>query len=672
MTTTPEIPHSVALVGNPNSGKTTLFNALTGLRQKVANYPGITVEKKVGTLRLAGRSVELIDLPGTYSLRAASDDEQVVRSVLLGRLADQAPVDAVLMVVDATHLERQLFLLTQVVELGLPVVVALTMIDEAQRLGRPVDAQQLAVSLGVPVVAVQAARKQGLRQLEQALAIALAGPSLGVVRKWAAETGGGGEVSLELDARQRFAWISRVVRGVQRAGSASADWSDWADRLLTHPWAGLLILAIVMGLVFQSVFSLAVPLMALISSGIALVREAIGTLLPAGPLRGLLADGVVTGVGAVLTFLPQILLLFFFIALLEDSGYMARAAMLMNRHMRRAGLQGRSFIPMMCGFGCAVPAIMATRNIPNKRDRLITMLVVPLVSCSARLPVYALMIAAFVPPLRLFGGFTAQGATLFAAYMLSLAAAITVAYVLGRTVLRGAPEPFVLELPPYRWPNWRSVLTTIWERGRLFLTQAGTIILAINILLWFMASFPHSAPIAEHYASLRSEVTTAAGMTDQQRQQQLAALTAEEQGADLRNSLAGRLGHALEPALRPLGFDWKIGIGLVGSFAAREVFISTMATVYNLGDARSGKLPLAEAMRRDIDPRTGKPVFNLLVSLNLILFYILACQCMSTVAVVKRETGSWKWPLFLVGYMTVLAYVACLIVYQVGSRIWRV
>ena len=659
----------IALVGNPNSGKTTLFNALTGLHQKVGNYPGITVEKKTGTLEAGEQLLQLIDLPGTYSLRAASEDERVVRDALLGQLEDEAPLDAVLMVIDATHLERQMFLLTQVAELGLPVVLALTMNDEAQRHGRPVNVKQLAKALALPVVAVHAARGTGLQALGQALATALSAPPEQRLQ-WAAASASRGELSIELDARQRFAWISRIVSGVQQAGSTALSVSDRVDRVLTHPFLGILVLAVVMGIVFQCVFTWAVPLMALIERGVGLTRGLISGLLPAGPLHDLLANGVVVGVGAVLMFLPQILLLFLFIAILEDSGYMARAALLMNKHMRRAGLQGRSFIPMMCGFGCAVPAIMATRTIPNKRDRLITMLVVPLVSCSARLPVYALMIAAFVPAVPLFGSFTAQGATLFAAYMLSLVAAITFAYIFGKTVLRGTPEPFVLELPPYRWPHWRTVLTTIWERGKLFVTQAGTIILAINIILWFLASFPHNARIAEHYDSLRAEVRRAPALTQDQRTLRLDALANEEAGANLRNSMAGRLGMALEPAIKPLGFDWKIGIGLVGSLAAREVFVSTMATVYNLGDAKGAAQPLVTAMRSDVDPRTGKPVFNLLVSLNLILFYILACQCMSTVAVVKRETKSWKWPLFLVSYMTVLAYVACLAVFQLGSRIW--
>lgn len=714
----------IALIGNPNSGKTTLFNALTGLHQKVGNYPGVTVEKKEGLLRLRTATARLIDLPGTYSLRAVSDDERVVRDLLFGTLAGEPQVHAVLVVIDATHLERQLFLVTQIIELGMPVVVVMTMNDEAERHHMPVDARQLEQELGVPVVAVHAVRGTGLGDLREALELVIANPPCCASRclddKLEAAISrlqshlehcrelaprlqrylalqllidGDGEQVLEasaearqvaqairdeleaagvawreVDAQRRYSWIHEIVKSVQSAKPAyQPSKSDRLDRVLTHPWLGLGVFGIVMGVVFQSVFSWSAPLMGYIDTLLGWAGSLADAWLPAGPLRGLLVDGVIGGVGAVLVFLPQILLLFLFIALLEDSGYMARAAFLMNRHMRRAGLPGRSFIPLLCGFACAVPAIMATRSIPDKRDRLITMLIVPLVSCSARLPVYALMIAAFVPAIPLIGNFTTQGATLLSAYMLSLVAAVTCAFIFRKSVLRGEPQPLILELPPYRLPHWKTVLTAMWERGKLFVTQAGTIILAINIVLWFLASFPHNAAIVEQYAAQRTMVLEQ-GWPAQIEAEQLAALAREEAGEKLRNSYAGRMGRALEPLIAPLGFDWKIGIGLVGSFAAREVFVSTMATVYNLGNTGDTSMSLVEAMRQDVNPRTGKPVFNLLVSLNLILFYILACQCMSTVAVVKRETASWKWALFLVAYMTALAYGACLAVYQIGSR----
>jgi ferrous iron transport protein B len=715
----------VAVIGNPNSGKTSLFNALTGLHQKVGNYPGVTVEKREGLVRHGEGSLRLLDLPGTYSLQPVSDDERVVRDVMFGLLPQQQAPSAVLLVIDATQLNRQLMLVLQVMELGLPAVVALTMMDEAQASGTKVDAEQLAAELGVPVVAVHAPSGKNIARLKLELA-----ESLERTRSVAAERGssaleaalgqlavhlakcnaiaprlqrqlalqllldqagehplasldGAGELARQLrseleaagvawqkiDTQRRFAAADRITELViNRRKGYRPSISDRADRWLTHPIGGLIVFALVMALVFQAVFTWSAPMMGWIEDAVGWLGRLAANWLPEGPLRGLVVDGVIGGVGSVLVFLPQILLLFLFIALLEDSGYMSRAAMLMNKHMRRAGLSGRSFIPMMCGFACAIPAVMATRTIPDKRDRLITMLVVPLISCSARLPVYTLMIAACVPAIPLLGSFNTQGATLLAAYLFSLIAAITAAFVMRKSILRGQTPPFILEMPPYRWPHLRTVLTAMWERGKVFVSQAGTIILAMNVLLWFLASFPQQPGIAAQYAAQKS-ILQASGIPQEQLEPQLAMLDSAEAGDKLRASYAGHLGQLLEPVIRPLGFDWKIGIGLIGSFAAREVFVSTVATVYNLGDNGDGTVTLAEAMRKDVDPRTGKPVFSLLVALNLILFYILACQCMSTIAIVKRETGGWKWPMFMLGYMTALAYVTCLLFYQLGRWI---
>lgn len=713
----------IALAGNPNSGKTTLFNALTGLHQKVANYPGVTVEKKEGHFTHKGQPFTVVDLPGTYSLSATSEDERLVRDVLLSVHPHEA-VDMVLLVVDASHLERHLYLATQVLDLGLPVVVALTMNDEARYLGKGVDPEVLAPTLGVAVVEVIAPKNHGLIELRNAVAEAVGAvptalpwrigdtflqnidelarhigehrpaplsfrryvalqmllenhhehpllhlPGVAdLVAQYRGKLDASGIRWREAEARGRYAWIKDAAREArQPVNGYVPTLSDRIDRVLLHPVAGLVIFLGVMAVIFQAIFSWAAPFMNAIDGAFSWLGEAVGAALPAGPLSGLLVDGVIAGVGAVMVFLPQILLLFFFVSLLEDSGYMSRAAFLMNRHMRRFGLHGRAFIPMLSGFACAIPAIMATRTISDPKDRLITMMVVPLTSCSARLPVYALMIAASVPAIPLFGGFNTQGATLWGAYAFSLLAAVSMALLFRRTILKGAPQAFILELPPYRVPSIRTVLTTMWERGKLFLTQAGTIILSISIVLWFLANFPMQPQLHQRYETMRAEARGA--LQGEALESRVAELDATEQGEVLRDSYAGRLGHVIEPLIRPLGFDWKIGIGLIGSFVAREVFVSTMAVVYNVGEADEKSHTLQDAIRSDFNPNTGKPTFTLLVSLNLILFYILAMQCMSTVAVVKRETGSWKWPLFMLGYMTALAYSVCLLVYQIGTRV---
>lgn len=714
----------VALVGNPNSGKTTLFNALTGLRQKVGNYPGVTVERKLGSYRFGGNRFTLVDLPGTYSLNAESGDERVVRDLLLGLLPSEPLLGAIIAVVDASHLERHLFLATQTMQLGLPVVIALTMVDEAKRHGRSVDAAKLSAELGVPVVPVVAPSMKGIDDLRRAVARTVT--ALPNEFPWALSpqlqdaVDGLTELAPQLDAPlgvRRHLCLQllhdergehplsqqpalRTVAAVLRSelDSAGFDWrsedarsrhgrtgaiaaralskpeaytsnrSDLVDAVLTHPITGLGIFITVMAVVFQAVFSWAPPISAVLERAIAWVGQALSAVLPAGPLQSLLVDGIIGGVGAVIVFLPQIAMLFLFLALLEDSGYMARAAFLMNRHMRRAGLHGKAFVPLLAGFACAIPGIMAARTIAEPRERLVTMLVVPLISCSARLPVYTLMISAFVPPTRIVGALTWQGLVLVSAYMLSLAAAVTAAWVLRKTVLKGETQPFILELPPYRMPNWRTVLGVLWTRAGVFITQAGTVILAINVLLWFLVAFPVNTKQAAQFEAQRAQIQSSTFGAEQQ-EAQLAEVDRNQAMSQLSNSFAGRMGHAIEPVILPLGFDWKIGVGLIASFAAREVIISTLAVIYGVGDG-GGSTPLKDAMRSDIDPRTGKPVFNLIVSLNVILFFILACQCMATVATVKRESNSWRWPLFLMGYMTVLAYVSCLVFYQVASRLF--
>jgi ferrous iron transport protein B len=719
-------PLRVALVGNPNSGKTTLFNALTGLRQKVGNYPGVTVEKKEGEYTWQGRRVRLLDLPGTYSLKAASDDERVVRDVLLSLQREEQPVDLAVIVVDASHLERNLFLATQVMDLGLPVVLVLTMNDEAEKSGLPVETARLADALHAPVVEVYAPRLTGIDNLKQAIAgsagrvppappwrigeqvlgkidelagvleAARPGPQ-GLLREAAlqillddhdshplielpdvhdcahrlrAELEAAGVNWRQAEATGRYHWIREVVAGARLpAPRYQENAHDRLDHVLTHPVVGLAVFILVMGVVFQAVFSWSGPFMEAIDSLFGWLGGLVAAWVPAGPLQGLLVDGVVGGVGGVVIFLPQILLLFLFVAILEDSGYMARAAFLMNRHMRRAGLHGRAFIPLLTGFACSIPAIMATRAIANRRDRLVTILVVPFISCGARLPVYTLMIGAFIPAAaitRLLPGFTWQGLTLWLAYLFSLATAITAAWALRKTVLPGETQPFILELPPYRWPNLRTVFTSMWERGRVFLTQAGTIILAINILLWFLLSLPANPPLSPAVAAeIAQAQATLSGA-------ELEARVAQLEGANqIQSSIAGRLGKLIEPVIAPLGFDWKIGIGIIGSFAAREVFVSTMAVIYGMGEDEEAKdMAFYERLQRERDPHTGKPVYNMLVAINLIIYFILACQCMATIAIVKRETASWKWALFMLAYMTGTAWIVCCAFYQAASHIW--
>lgn len=715
----PTRPLRIALVGNPNSGKTTLFNALTGLNFKVGNYPGVTVEQREGEYTYQNRTFTLIDLPGTYSLSATSDDERIVSNLLFGLAPSLVPADVVVVVVDSSILERHLFLATQVIDLGLPTLVALTMNDEASAKGRGVDADKLSQGLGVPVVEVVATKARGVDDLRQVIArsefylppplewllpanlkAAIAsladtisqqrGFSPGILKQLALQLllgqaddhlagqlpGAAKSVAalrtsldeqIENWREADAAWRYRLIHDVcKRARVKSPGYiptkSDKVDKVLTHPVWGLVFFVLVMAVVFQSIFTWATPSMEAIRGFFDWLGNAVSSSMPEGPLKGLLVDGIIGGVGGVLVFLPQILLLFLFIVILEDSGYMARAAFLTNRHMRRAGLHGKAFMPMLSGFACAIPAIMAARTISDTKDRLATMLVVPLVSCSARLPVYALVIAAFIPADQVFRnipGFTFQGLVLWGTYLFSLAAAITAAYILRKTLLKGETQPFLLELPPYRIPYWRTVLTTMWERGRLFLTQAGTIILAANIILWFLLAFPSQSSIRpELQAQMDEAQAELSGEALETRLGELDSLVAAEA---MGNSYAGRMGKWMEPALKPLGFDWKIGIGLIGSLAAREVFVSTMAVVYGVGNSDEDNLSLVERIAND---------FSLLVGLNIILFFVLACQCLATVAVFKREANSWKWALFMFSYMTVAAYLASFVFYQVASRIW--
>jgi ferrous iron transport protein B len=642
-------PLSVAVAGNPNTGKTSLFNALTGLRQKVANYPGVTVETKMGQCRLAPAlaPARVIDLPGLYSLDATSLDEQIARDVLLGRARNIRQPDVVIVAVDANNLNRNLYLATQLIETGLPLVVALTMFDLAQRNGLRINIQKLTAALGVQVIPVIAKRRSGLDELGRAILRAVTAGTREKPACLSFPRQHGSSVVSDLHAKSwqelltaRYRWIESVVaEAVESDDSQQPNISERIDAVVTHKFLGPLVLILVMVLIFQTIFSWANLPMNLIDHVFSALGALLRAHLPAGVLTDLLVDGVVAGVGGVLVFLPQILLLFFFITLLEDSGYMTRAAFLMDRLMRAVGLHGKAFVPLLSSFACAVPGIMATRTIENPKDRLATIMIAPFMSCSARLPVYTLMIAAFFSGQKLLGVFSLGVVMILGMYLLGIGVAIVVAWILKHTILNAPSPPFAMELPPYRLPNLSNVGHVLLARVGAFLKQAATVILAISILMWFLVTFP------------RSQARNASN----------------DPAIHVENSYAGRAGHRIEPLIAPLGFDWKIGIGLISSFTARETVISTLSIIYNVGDdATSVQSTSLVAAMRNARRADGSRVWTPLVALSLMVFFVLACQCMSTVAIVRRETNSWRWPVFMVGYMLMLAYVGSFVTYQGG------
>jgi len=713
-----------AIVGNPNCGKSTLFNALTGLRQKIGNYPGVTVEKKVGTAwSQHGQPITLIDLPGSYSLAARSPDEAVTRDVLFGRRADTAAPDRILCIVDATNLERNLYLVHQVLDLGRPVILVLNMMDVARANGLAIDASRLERELGIPVIPCEAVNGKGVVELRMAMSRASlplprhawdipAEVAPAVAELQAALMEGAGKPALLARAEALLlltdaqsassAPISEGKPSTAGARSATAtlppkkqsktaaavlahwqahwrkegvDWaaslvasrydaisqlcervvsqssvpsgggvggglahesrSDRIDAVVTHPLWGWLVLGGLMTLIFFSIFTFAEYPMDWIDGSVASFADWVKAAMPEGDLRDLITDGAIAGVGGVIVFLPQILILFFFIGLLESTGYMARAAFIMDRLMSRVGLNGKSFIPLLSSYACAIPGIMAARTIENHKDRLVTILVAPLMSCSARLPVYLLMIAALLP------GDTVPVASkvglMLLMYALGTGGAFGFAWLFKKTLLKGEPPLMIMELPPYRMPALKDVARHMLDRAGLFLKRAGTIILSISIVLWFLATYPRAPDGAD-------------------------------ESGQLAQSFAGQAGHLLEPAIEPLGFDWQVGIGLITSFAAREVFVSTMGVVFNVDDPEEDTTPLREALAAATWP-DGRPLFTPLVCLNLMIFYVFAMQCVATVAVVRRETNSWRWPLFQIGYMTGTAWLACFVVYQVGTAL---
>ncbi len=732
-------PIAVALVGNPNTGKSTLFSALAGIRQRVGNYPGVTVEKKVGSLRIDDRQFTLVDLPGTYSLAPRSPDEMVAVDVLLGREAGQTRPDVVLCIVDASNLQRNLYLVSQVLELGLPTILTLNMCDVAQRKGMQIDIARLERQLGVPVVEMQANRRLGVDPLRSLLArfesyqpvVASPFPKAFaeevaqlemrlrdthvrpaprfLVERLLLDTSGyiqhallDGDVAVRRDVQQaideararlskinlavpgveavaRYEWVGRVLEGVvTESQQRPARWSDRLDHMLTHKVWGTLLLLALMVVISQSVFSWATPLMEATEGLVGRLGDVAAGALPAGALQSLMVDGVIAGVGGVLVFLPQIFILFFFIAVLEDCGYMARAAYLMDKLMSQIGLSGKSFIPLLSSFACAVPGIMAARVIENRRDRLVTILIAPLMSCSARLPVYTLLIAAFIPARSYLGGWVGlQGMTMVAMYLIGMVVAAGVALVLKKTLLPGDTPPFVMELPSYKLPSIKVVAMRVWERGWAFVRRAGTLILAVAIIVWAAAYYPRSAEVDAPYERQLATLAQARTKAPSHDTVALSRIDAKESqvqnelaGARLRNSYLGRAGQAIEPAVRPLGWDWRIGCAAIASFPAREVVVGTLGVIYNLGNEQDEKSPgLRVNLQRATWDNTNRLVFNVPVALSLMVFFALCAQCAATLVVMRRETNSWRWPLFAFAYMTSLAYVGALITYQVGMRL---
>lgn len=601
----------VAVVGPPNSGKSTLFNRLTGLRQKVANFPGVTVEQHVGKLKIEDSAeLDVIDLPGVYSLTPRSEDEQVTHDVLLGRMPGVPRPDTILLILDVTNLGRHLVLAAPILALGLPTLVVLNMADELERRGGDVEAESLAQRLGAPVALISAASGEGYDTVLQFLR-----GRIGVPRPMDLLPALG-------DLPRCREWAARMGEAANYQAPAPPVWTRRLDAVFLHPVAGPLVFLAVVVAVFQTIFSAAAPLMDLVDRSVGASGAWLGRSLPEGVLKDLLIEGVWGGVGSVLVFLPQILLLFLFIGLLEDSGYLARAALIADRTMANVGLQGKSFIPLLSAYACAVPAIMATRTIENRRDRTATILIAPFMTCSARLPVYTLVIAAFLPERPILGPLLGtRAAALLGLYVLGFAAAVATARVLKSSVLKSERTPFLLEMPPYRRPTVRQVALRLYDRAKVFLQRAGTVILGMSVALWILAHVPLK----------------------------------DGRAPEIAESFAGTIGRTVEPLIEPLGFNWKIGIGLLSSLAAREVIVGTLGTIYGIEGEAEGT-GLQEALRHDLTPAGA---------VALLVFFAFAMQCMSTIAVVRRETGGWTWPFLQFAYMGVLAWVGAFVAYRV-------
>lgn len=718
----------VALVGNPNTGKSTLFNALAGMNVRTGNYPGVTIEKKTGVCELETGKITLVDLPGTYSLAPRSPDELVAVEVLTDNVTQPGGVNLIVCVVNALLLQRNLFLVSQLLELGKPVVLALNMIDVAESRGMQIDINRLSEQLGVPVVATSAAKRTGINDLKESIAQQLntnaqqhdririlppefyssvdrfrdslmatnnasesslpdhyllermvldrggepeaqvirkfgpsAAASLATIREELTQTLGN---PIDIECNARYAWAKTKLESVfKNDSSPSSQATDRLDAILTHRVIGLVCFVLMMFLIFQSIYTFAAWPMDLIDAATTGITDAVCSVMEPGKLRSLITDGIIAGVGGVLIFLPQIALLFLFLALLEDCGYMARAAFLVDRVMTTFGLSGKSFLPMMSSFACAVPGVMASRVIENRRDRFATIMVAPLMSCSARLPVYLLLIAAFIPSTTYFAGWVSLPAiVLMSMYLVGVVAAIPVAWILKKTLLRGEVAPFVLELPEYKIPSAKVVLSRVWAASKAFVIRAGTLIFAASILIWFAGFWP-----GDHTNQYRLEAELDAFQGPPEARQTLVADLNAESSRLLENSILGRTGHLIEPIVRPLGWDWKIGVGVLASFPAREVIIATLGTIYSLGgDAEEAGLAGAlQASTYD----DGTPVYSVPVALSVMVFFALCAQCVSTLLVIRRETNSLFWPILSFSYMTLLAYFGAWLTYAISSRL---
>jgi ferrous iron transport protein B len=696
----------VALVGNPNTGKSTLFNVLTGLNQKIGNFPGVTVDKKVGYCTLPdGRQAEIIDLPGTYSIYPKSQDESIVFSVLADTDNPLRP-DLVVVILDASNLKRNLLLYSQVADLKIPVIVALNMMDMAKKADITIDVDMLAMKLGVQVVPISARKNEGIPALKSAISfankfalqedsidvnsiapalIAEIGKELKIDNPYLALQLAHQHETLKFlspaenerieELEKKFSFNSQKAQGaetiarygfindllydtVRKPVTAQGEtFSNKIDKILTHKVFGFVIFFAILMFMFQAIFSWSAYPMSLIADGFVLVQDQLHHILPAGPLTSLLVDGVIAGLSGVMVFIPQIAILFAFISILEDTGYMSRVTFMMDKLMRKVGLNGKSVVPLIGGFACAVPSIMSTRNIENWKDRMITIMVTPLVTCSARLPVYTLLIALVVPNRNVWWLFNMQGLALTGMYLFSLISAIIVAWVF-KFILKGKERGyFIMELPVYRMPRWSNVFYSMYERSKAFVFQAGKVIIAVSVILWVLASYGPGDRFAKIDAEYSHPQYTQHMSPD--------SLSRTIASAKLENSYAGVLGHTIEPVIRPLGFDWKIGIALITSFAAREVFVGTMATIYSVNGSAEKMQSVYEKMHQARNPETGQPVFTLAVAFSLMMFYAFAMQCASTVAVVYRETKNWRWPAIQFAYMTVLAYAAAFIAYVV-------
>ena len=727
---------TVVLIGNPNTGKSTLFTALSGMHTRIANFPGCTVEKKLGIFTDEGVKITLVDLPGTYSLSPRSLDEMVSVDVLLGRQADVGKIDAVICIVDAANIERNLYLYTQVREVGLPVILCLNMWDLAQERGISVDRDALSQRLGVPVVVTSAHKNVGIKELKAAIHQVIgmpvdarcpefptafheeiaqlkqwiqtkygAVPELFLLERMLLDVGGESEKKLALaltpellpvlaSARERLAeqgcrvpaietkvryqWIREQLTGVVTRTTPvnRVTTSDRIDKILTHKVSGLLVFVAVMFLIFLSIFSWASPFMEAIGAVQGWVAGWVESVMAPGTLRSLIVDGVIGGVGSVMVFVPQIALLFLFIALLEDCGYMSRAAFLMDKLMTKLGLSGKSFVPLMSSFACAVPGVMAARVIENRQDRLLTILVAPLMSCSARLPVYLLLIAAFVPQVYVAKIIPLQGLVLFVMYSVGALVAIPVAWILRKFVFKGETPPFVMELPSYKWPSPKIVLHRVYDRVKAFVLRAGTLIFCTTVLVWAAAYFPGDHTPERQLQGEIAQLEEVAGEkpTDQQSSQldQLHDQLHQVSGQLLADSYLGRSGRWVEPLVKPLGWDWRIGVSVIASFPAREVVLATMGTIFSLGsevaDGGDENDNRFKSALRNAKWPDGRPLFTLPVAVSIMVFFALCAQCAATLMIIRRETNSWRWPIVTFVYMTGLAYVAAFVVYQVGSR----